>query len=594
MFLLSCLLLPMVLAIEREVEIHNYVLKINDNTLNNIEPTDNRTYELNLSGLGLHRISDHVFDNLSHIKILNLANNSLTVLPEFIFVNLTNLEQLSLADNYIENYANAFVGLNNLKYLNISNNPSVELGSGELFGLTRSTIILTKGSAVIHSDVFDKTSYPSEKQSHINHPSEGPEKHSIKVCKNKSKLKMVKIFTSNEILEKNCNLGNYHPERQALHLNSIGIETFEKGWYQLQYFPMQNIDLMNNNITRVTSEILNDLPSNIEHLTLAGNRITRLEKGLIKNEHIIVLDLSSNYISDIEDDTFANTNIKYLSIKINRLKNTKFAATLPTFLIQLELNYNQITEISSGSFSKLNMLRTLTLRRNNITEIHAQSLRGLSSLVILDLTNNQINRIESGSFQDLDSLEILYLNENKIKSTEMGVFADLKNIKKIFITQNEITSLTSDSMIGWSISLQELHLDHNKIEELRAGTFVYVPKTALILSHNNISKIEKGSFNLPNLESLILDGNHLSVIDWDIFQGLGNLFRLSLNFNDITKIKKGSFRNMRQLCYLDICNNPINSLENGALYGFMKAGHCQVDARNTSIEFLNAGVFDLD
>ena len=584
MFLLSCLLLPMVLATESEVKIHNYVLRIKDNTLDSIEPTGH-SEELNLAGLGLRHISNHVFDNLTHIKILSLANNSLSVVPQFIFANLTNLEQLSLADNYIQKYKNTFVGLNNLKHLNISNNPKEELRRHKFFILKRSTINPMDDNAFIDSDVFEKTSHLSKDQSNMNHRSEGHKSLSIKVCKEESKFKLVGIFDSNDTLESNCYPGSYHVGKQELHLNGIGIETFEKGWYQLQEVLIQTINLMNNNITRVTSEMLNDLPPNIVKLILYGNKITRLEKGVIKNEHITALEFSSNNISEIEDDTFADTKIGYLSIRMNRLNNTKFAATLPTFLRILKLNDNEITEISSGSFSKLNRLHSLDLSRNNITEIGAQSLRGLSSLVVLDLKNNQINRIEAGSFQDLNSLEIIVLNNNRIKSTDLWTFADLKNIERVFLAHNDITTLTRDSMIGWSDSLLKLTLNHNGIEKLEAGTFVNVPRVSLLLNKNSISKIESGSFNLPSLDTLNLDGNHISVIDRDLFQGLENLKYLSLEFNAITKIEKGSFRNMTQLSYLCIRNNPINIPENGVLYDFRKAQYCYVDARNALIEF---------
>ena len=492
MFLLSCLLLRMVLAIEREVDIHNYIRKINNNTLNNIEPIDNSTPELNLSGLGLHRISP----------------------------------------------------------------------------------------VVIHSDVFQKTSYPKKDQSHqsknlwndrsINRRSAGYEKFSISVCKDKSKLKLVKVSNSSE---RNCSLHTYDP-RPIFLLRGIGIETFEKGWYQVQDLPIHVISLPNNNITRVISEMLNDLPSGITIVSLESNNIARLEKGLIKNEHITALRVTYNNISEIEDGAFANTKIQHLFLQYNSLKNTKFAETLPTSLKTLELGNNKITEISSGSFSKLNQLNTLDLSQNHITEICAQSLRGLSSLAYLELQSNAIYRIEASSFQDLDSLERVNLNLNSIGSTEMEAFADLKNIKTLLLGSNNITTLTKDSMIGWSDTLEHLYLGYNRIEKLEAGTFVNVPKILLSLDNNHISKIEKGSFNLPSLEGFYLKKNRLRVIDQDMFQGLGNLRRLLLNFNAITTIEEGSFRNMGRLCFLSILGNPIDNLENKVLYDFGRAENC--------------------
>ena len=380
MLLLIFLLIPIVLADEIVLD-KNYVITIYNNTLKSIDLTGtlnmieskHRTdeieskdtlTELNLSGLGLQDINENVFDNLVHLKSLNLANNSLSNLPRFIFSNLTNLENLSLADNdmwYFER--GVFVGLSSLKSLNISNNREmlIFMGAGDYFGLPKSCDIFMKGNrfVYINPDVFNPPpdeflSYPFYNDTFKNHTIDVQESIisystdiilpsveidiRVKICKEEGNVNYLGVLNKNESLSSDCSEVEIIHNMGILSLQQLGISTFKKGWYQLEDLPIRLINLRGNNIVRLTSEMLNDLPDTITTVNLADNKIERLEKGTIECQHLKYVNFKGNFISEIEEDALNKTNLTTLVIDGNRLKDTKFMTTLLSNLEKINLS----------------------------------------------------------------------------------------------------------------------------------------------------------------------------------------------------------------------------------------------------------------
>ena len=609
MFLSRCLLLvPMILATKIEVQINNYVVKTDDSILNalvSIEVIDDPPEELNLSGLRLQAIYDNAFENVTHIKILDLSNNSLYCLAEEQFASLTNLELLNLSRTNISRFTKAFVGLNNLKVLDLSYTKITDLKTSDFFGLPKSCVILLKGNVhvrTISTELFEDESR-TVNFTEVNHPQVednqrvidndtyyGGKTIHIKICINYTELISAEHYTEDENLASDCVIATSHLGG-VLSLSSLGIGKFRKGWYKLQDLSIHHIDLSSNNITRLTRKVLNDLPESISVVNLAHNNIKRLRRGFIVNEHLRELHLAFNSIIEIKDDVFINTNLTTLTLSHNQLTDTKFAATLPTTLTKIELEYNELTEISNDSFSKLNKLEVLMLDENYILEIHRDSFRGLSGLKDLSLVSNKLTKIDAGCLKALTALEVLDLKLNKITELDLGVFADLKNIKKIILSWNSLSNLTRDPLIDLPDSLEVLDLQSNVLLNMKAGIFVNSPKYELLLSNNIISDIEDGSFNLPHLRELVLTYNFVTVMDSGKLQGLKNLQSLWLGHNHIRRIEKGAFKTLGNLCKLVISHNPIKTLENGTLHGLLQEKGCYVEVERVPIEMIHGDVF---
>ena len=550
MFLSSCLLLfPMILAIEMEVQINKYVVKIDNdcvNTLKSIKVIGDPSEELNLSGLRLQKISDNAFENVTHIKILNLLNNLISLdWKAATFANLKNLEHLNLSHNNIYAVRWSFIGLSNLKVLDLSRNLITSIGARDFIGLNKACVILLKGNSIyaISTEFFEdksRTVIPLGVTDRYSNkiPLAFEPRNIFKICINGTKLVSVEHYTKSEKLASGCITRIYYGNG-ILNLFLLYIVEFQKGWYKLGDSLIYCIDLSANRITRLTSEMFNDLPISISSVNLVQNQFARLEKGFIVNKYLREIDFEFNSITEIEDDVFINTNLTTLNLSKNLLTDTKFAATLPPTLTEINLHRNRIAGISREYL------------------------------------------------KDLTALEVLNLDSNYITELKLGVFDDLKNIKKIFLGWNSLWNFT----INLPESLGILDLQHNDLENLKAGTFVNSPKYELLLNNNRLLNIDDGSFNLPYLQSLDLRYNSLSIINSDKLRGLKNLRNLRLEFNRITTIEEGTFKNLENLCKLSMAVNPIKRRENGTLQRLVQAAGCAVVMVDVPIEMIHRGVF---
>ena len=595
MFLPGILLLfPMIFATGRGIEINNYVVKFMSkypSILDSIEVTGNPSEELNLSRWNITDIKDNAFKNVNHIKNLNLSHNLLSVLRPGSFASLTNLESLDLSHNIIFKITRPFADLTNLNYLNLANNLILELKAGDFFGLTKSCVILVKGNNIssMSDELFkDKVIIEeSRRKRQVSLPSDA----SVRICIEDTKLISAEHYTEGEELPSGCRTDKFCADG-FLHLNSSRIAGFQKGWFKLENSFVHHIDLSGNHITRLTSEMFNDLPESVTSVNLAYNKFVRLEKDIVVNKHLRKMNFQHNDIIEIEDDVFVNTDLAALDLGDNKLKDTKFVATFPPTLTEIILSRNEIAEIFPESFSKLKKLEGLRLDYNHITEIRKDSLHGLTGLETLNLSYNKLQRIEAGSFGDLTNLINLYLEYNDFNTFDLGIFSSLKNIRAINLEHNKIRELTRDTTVEFPDGLRGLNLQYNEIQNLKAGTFANSPIDNLYLSHNNITNIEDGSFNMPLLQRLELSHNFLSVIDSRTYQYLESLRYLKVSMNNITRIEKGAFENSRTLCWLDISGNPIKRLEKGILHALPQTRLCRVDLKNVPIEMIHGGVFE--
>ncbi|XP_043274043.1 toll-like receptor 7 [Venturia canescens] len=290
MSIISCAVDLMVLVANREYTQNSYVPKIENGILESVEVIGEPPDTLNLSGLDIESIAANAFVDLIHVKMTNLANNSLSSLPQSIFSNLHQLESLSLENNSIEFFEfQPFSGLSNLKHLNISNNPVKLLLEGCLHGLGKTTDISTRFTheiSELRTLVFENIK-PQKPRSGTACPkvstvTEGTPMAIL--CVEDRIVKKLKPL-EDPISESHCKIVNGISVINSLRLSDSGISTFEAGWYRLNMDSIKELNLINNNIIYVTSELLNDLPKNIKTVLLGSNKIVRLVKGIICNEH---------------------------------------------------------------------------------------------------------------------------------------------------------------------------------------------------------------------------------------------------------------------------------------------------------------------
>ncbi|XP_078077259.1 keratocan [Mustelus asterias] len=195
-----------------------------------------------------------------------------------------------------------------------------------------------------------------------------------------------------------------------LNKNKITSSKIDKGLFQ----KMENLLYLyfdDNNLEAVPAP----LPSSLEHLRLARNKISSIPEGAFANlGKLMVLDLQGNNLRDftIEANTFRG--LKAL-MQINLAKNGLKAMPpqLPSSTLQLFLDNNAITAIPQDYFSSMPKLSSVRLNYNEISDTGIpETVFNVSSIIDLQLSHNQLTSVPPIHF----SLEHLYLDHNKIKN----------------------------------------------------------------------------------------------------------------------------------------------------------------------------------
>ncbi|XP_044763759.1 connectin-like [Coccinella septempunctata] len=235
----------------------------------------------------------------------------------------------------------------------------------------------------------------------------------------------------------------------------------------------------------------------LKYLDLSGNDLDYIPMPTVKSEilsqkqsifyRLYALDLSKNKF----------TNISFVQNKIVNLE-------------ELDLSQNRLTEVPLTSLSHFVGLETLLLKENNITGFQVSA--GYTNIKYLDLSGNHL--------RDLQGCE------------------NLVNLMVLIVSYNDLQILHSNSFKDGIWSLEELHLDHNKIEDISEDAFVY----------------------FPNLKTLKLNGNRLTNLKQGIFTVLNRLESLDISNNFVTTFNAASIVSQKKLISLNLRNNLISSL----------------------------------
>ncbi|XP_076213918.1 leucine-rich repeat-containing G-protein coupled receptor 6 isoform X4 [Aptenodytes patagonicus] len=298
-------------------------------------------------------------------------------------------------------------------------------------------------------------------------------------------------------------------------ISRIPGEAFS-GLYSLKILMLQN-----NQLSRIPAEALRDLP-NLQSLHLHNNRIQSLGANGFDGLHSLeTLDLNYNELLEFPGAIRTLGRLQELGFHNNNIKAIPENAFVGNPLLQTIHFYdNPIQFVGQSAFQYLPKLHTLSL--NGATDIREfPDLKGTTSLEVLTLTRAGIHLLPRGMCQQLPSLRVLELSHNQIE--------DLPSFHRCQ-------------------RLEELGLQHNRIHEIRADTFVQLMALRSIdLSWNYIQFIHPEAFvTLHSLTKLDLTDNRLVTLPLD---GLGGLTHLKLQGNPALSepFTKESFPKMRVL-----------------------------------------------
>ena len=109
---------------------------------------------------------------------------------------------------------------------------------------------------------------------------------------------------------------------------------------------------------------------------------------------------------------------------------------LPLNSVVLDLSNNDISKIEENAFNNLPKLAVLSLNNNDISKIEENAFNNLPKLAVLSLNNNDISKIEENDFNNLPSLAGLSLMNNSISFVSGKAFANLQQLKQLLLNMD--------------------------------------------------------------------------------------------------------------------------------------------------------------
>ncbi|XP_076111293.1 leucine-rich repeat serine/threonine-protein kinase 2-like isoform X1 [Mytilus galloprovincialis] len=352
-------------------------------------------------------------------------------------------------------------------------------------------------------------------------------------------------------------------------LDLIGVDS------KLPYQPLvrNENDLNDNSLVRRINECLDGSRNSSIDSLFSDNESRRSSVVLNNNIEVVLLDVSSNKISDIQNLSDCDrefwakfTCLQKISMSYNKLQTLpeELFKNLPT-LKQFEAKSNKITKIPM-SLLESNSLKHLDLSDNKIHEIGlGDEMWRNENLKFLDLSSNIITEIPKLFCQRVPALTHFFLNCNEIRELPKEPL-ELPGLKVLELSCNYIKSVPEEFLHG-SSKLEILDLENNEIESLpKQGITSMLPKLIrLKLKKNKLTEkeplyIPKFILDLQNLRKLDLSDNNIVSFPSPSQWRSQFIQEIKLSRNKITKLNLEGGKSWTKLETLAIDGNNLSEL----------------------------------
>lgn len=476
--------------------------------------------ELYLPGNSIYNISS--IYNLEKLQTLNLANNNITDLSGLIDIEYNDngspyvskyskVKNLILEKNNISDIS-ILSNLKELKVLNLKSNNIYNITPIE--NLTLDTLYLQKQT--INMDVYRKQNELNQYIILLNLFQSVKNPNSIIYDENvQFELTGVTLNTTSSEYQKSpyynvvipIEYDNYEERDLSVKINGGDADesvikfnmTDSTDAIDSLYFEDQNLD------KAIYDYLINNLPENayiarapfiiniekqqilnIGELDLSSHDISNI-KGLSNFSNLNSLNLSDNNISDDSEIKYlTNLNILYLT---NNKLNGKYTSIENLYYLKtLGLSGNNIESLNSleklikntsDNYSET-QLSSVILSNNQISDINV--LSKIPTLENIDISGNDVSDISV--IKNNNKIKTLNISNNNI--TDINV---IKNFADTLNTFNASKNNIKDISVIKNVSLTELNLSSNKIEDITPIKSQTMLKT-LDLSSNNIQDIQ--------------------------------------------------------------------------------------------------------
>lgn len=352
-------------------------------------------------------------------------------------------------------------------------------------------------------------------------------------------------------------------------LRSLKSESF-------QYLPnIKHLDLSSNHISRIEDNSFKPTTYSLQSLDLGNafdSSVRQLPEAIFKQLSALEkLDLSNNRLQMIPSGLFySQSELRHLNLQdnaIGKLEPGTFHSGHHKKLENIKMSFNRLTRLRAITFSKLQSLKYLYLDDNHIETIESYAFDELSTLECLDLQGNNIKTIQKAAFRNLPKLTLINLAHNSLRQFSFNIFQHVgdNSILKVNVSYNQLYNLgcnTTQSRHYYAY-IKIIDFSHNNISNIDPDYFEPTSKflRELYFSFNKLTNLSRTMFDeMYYLTTLKMDNNLIEHIDEDSFDDLTSLKVLSLGHNRIQIIQDALFSNIHTLHYLDLTDNKVNDL----------------------------------
>ncbi|KAM8842471.1 toll-like receptor 3 isoform 1-T1 [Synchiropus picturatus] len=551
-----------------------------------------RLSRLDVSYNSITKVNRSLCELLPLLQTLNVNHNELHVLVKEDMGSCSRLTFFHVAGNRLKLKGETFAALQNLQFLDVSNNnlQTAKLGSHpQLPNLVK--LNLGFNSFVqLNRDDFNFLNLSSSLQ--VLNMSSVPLKRMEPGC-------FLPIRDFGTLIMDGSNLGPLAVPKLCSELSETKVTA---------------LSLRRLKLVTLSADTLMGLEkTDVTFLDLSGNGMGKIENGsfqwLSKLQQLI---LEENNLKHLTRDTFRGLrSLKALNLKRALIKSHSSATPIIddfsfqalTELESLDMRSTSIREITANTFTGLRSLTELDLSWSSCQSLKHLNNRTWASLAgsplrTLNLTGTALVRIDPGAFSHLKNLTSLFLDFNYVRQTLTGwELEGLESIRDIhWSNNNQGITLTSKSFIfvpslralnlGKSLTVSSLNLDpspfkplsnlmvldlsNNNIANLRMSIFEGLADLRVLkLAHNNLARLWKDANiggpvlflkGLNNLLSLELDSNGMDEIPTRALEGLTNLRELTMGNNVLNNLRDSVFDSLSSLRVLHMQKNSLTAV----------------------------------
>uniref|UniRef100_A0A8C9TLE7 Leucine-rich repeat-containing protein 7 n=1 Tax=Scleropages formosus TaxID=113540 RepID=A0A8C9TLE7_SCLFO len=196
--------------------------------------------------------------------------------------------------------------------------------------------------------------------------------------------------------------------------------------------------------------------------------------------------------------------------------------------------------------------------------VPCRCFRGEEEVIsVLDYSHCSLQQVPKEIFSFERTLEELYLDANQIEELPKQLF-NCQALRKLSMPDNDLSSLPTT--IASLVNLKELDISKNGIQEFPDNIKCCKCLTIVEASVNPITKLPDGFTQLLNLTQLFLNDAFLEYLPTclmfqpEVLEQLHNLKELWMDNNSLQTVP-GSIGKLRQLRYLDLAKNRIETLD---------------------------------